>query len=173
MDDSSSSAVRPADEPTGPYSIGDVSVVSGPAVTLWATPPTSRDTAPLSRLRLEARRPAIVGRQEGGTIDYLDPAYRPTQVVPDSGQRVLRPGGGPEDGLVSRGHFMLRAAPCGIVLVNGVPRAGGGIRPPVNGTWLVFPVRRRLAPGEEYLIERGAVVVIRLPNASQLRIGAC
>jgi hypothetical protein len=172
MDDSRRPAVRLPDEADGPISIGDLSVLSGTSVTLWGTPAATRDTATFGQLRLEPQRPAIVGRQEGGTIEYLDPAYRPTQLVPDSGQCVLRGGGNPDDGFVSRGHFMLRAATHGILLVNGVPRTGGGIRPPLNGTWLVLPIHRRLAPGEEYLIERGADVVIRLPNASQIRIGA-
>jgi hypothetical protein len=67
---------------------------------------------------------------------------------------------------------MLRANPGGILLVNGVPRRGGGIRPPLNGTWLIAPVRRRLDPGEEYLIERGRAVTLWFPNGAIARISA-
>lgn len=114
----------------------------------------------------------IVGRQEGRRIEYLDPAYRPTRVVPETGQTVLMSGGEGDDVYVSRGHFMLRGVAGGVVLTNGVPRAGGGIRPPVNGTWLVAPVGRKLEPGEEVLIERGTVLVIRLPNKCVIQIVA-
>jgi hypothetical protein len=123
-------------------------------------------------MQLAPDRPVIVGRQEGRRIEYLDPSYRPTQLVPDTGQSVLLCGGGGDDVYVSRGHFMLRGVAGGVVLTNGVPRAGGGIRPPVNGTWLVGPVGRKLEPGEEVLIERGSVLVIRLPNKCVIQIVA-
>jgi hypothetical protein len=93
-------------------------------------------------------------------------------MVPDTGQTVLCSGGEASDIYVSRGHFMLRAASGGIVLVNGVPRPDGGIRPPLNGTWLVHPNRRLLDPGEEYLIESQTSVVIWLPNETVIEIGA-
>jgi hypothetical protein len=67
---------------------------------------------------------------------------------------------------------MLRGVADGVVLTNGVPRAGGGIRPPVNGTWLVAPAARKLEPGEEVLIARGSVLVIRLPNRCVIQIVA-
>jgi hypothetical protein len=114
----------------------------------------------------------IVGRQEGRRVHYLDPAYLPTQVVPETGQSVLLSGGQGDDVYVSRGHFMLRGVAAGVVLTNGVPRAGGGIRPPVNGTWIVTPVSRKLEPGEEVLIERGTVLVIWLPNRCVIQIVA-
>lgn len=114
----------------------------------------------------------IVGRQEGRKLDYLDPAYRPTQVVPDTGQSVLLSEGKGDDIYVSRGHFMLRGAAGGVVFTNGVPRAGGGIRPPVNGTWLLAPASRKLEPGEEVVIERGGTLVIRLPNKCVIQIVA-
>jgi hypothetical protein len=128
------------------------------------------DTA--RELRLQPDRPAVIGRQEGGRIEYLDPAYQPTQVVPETGQCVVRSVSAGPDRYVSRGHFTLHANAGGILLVNGVPRPGGGVRPPLNGTWLMNPVRRALTPGEEYLIARGAAVVIRLPNEALVRIRA-
>ena len=60
----------------------------------------------------------------------------------------------------------------GILFVNGVPRRGGGIRPPLNGTRLVAPEGRGLSPGEKYLIESGTAMVVRLPNGTELRIDA-
>jgi hypothetical protein len=73
---------------------------------------------------------------------------------------------------VSRGHFMLRGSARGILFVNGVPRRGGGIRPPVNGTHLVQPVQRSFAEGDEYLVERGQGIKIRLPNFTEVTITA-
>jgi hypothetical protein len=67
---------------------------------------------------------------------------------------------------------MLRAVAGGIRFINGVPRRGGGIRPPVNRTWLVAPEGRLLDSGEEYLIESGTTMVVRLPNGSEIRIEA-
>jgi hypothetical protein len=67
---------------------------------------------------------------------------------------------------------MIKASPAGVVLVNGVPRRGGGIRPPKNGTWLVAPVQRRMEEGEEVLVLRGTSVQIWLPNASVILISA-
>ena len=103
---------------------------------------------------------------------YLDPAYRPTRIVPGTGQAVLHSGGYGTDIRVSRAHFMLLGASRGILFVNGVPRRGGGIRPPLNGTRLVAPEGRALSPGEEYLIESGTAMVVRLPNRTELRIDA-
>jgi hypothetical protein len=73
---------------------------------------------------------------------------------------------------VSRGHFTLRGDARGIVLTNGVPRFGGGIRPPLNGTWMLEPSWRLMDPGEEYRIEHGAQVVLCLPNGTVVQIGA-
>jgi hypothetical protein len=80
--------------------------------------------------------------------------------------------GAGSDVYVSRAHFMLRAARRGVTLVNGVPQRGGGLRPPLNGTWLLAPTFRKLDPGEEFLIESGASVRIRLPNGTELQIDA-
>src|SRR5262245_48466054 len=152
-----------------PLSSGSVAILGGGGLTAWATEGCV-DTA--GELQLTPDRPVIIGRQEGGEIEYLDPAYRPTQVVPETGQSVVTEPGHGADTYVSRGHFMLRGSAGGILLVNGVPRRGGGIRPPLNGTWLVGPVRRSMEPGEEYLIEHGASIVLWLPNKCMVRISA-
>ena len=73
---------------------------------------------------------------------------------------------------VSRGHFMLRSSPHGVLFVNGVPRRGGGIRPPVNGTQLVAPTARWFAQCEEFVVERGQSIKIRLPNGTDVTIAA-
>ncbi len=112
----------------------------------------------------------MIGRQEGGQIEYLDPRFRPTQIVPDSRQRVLKQHD--SDDYVSRGHFMLRACSLGLMLVNGVPRRGGGIRPPLNGTRILFPHRRLMDPGEQLVIEPGVMVRIQLPNDTVISICA-
>ena len=152
-----------------PISSGHLAVLSGGGLTVWSAE-GSVDTA--GELQLSPDRPAIIGRQEGGEIEYLDPAYQPTQMVPETGQSVVTSAGQGADIYVSRGHFMLRGSADGIVLVDGVPRRGGGVRPPINGTWLVAPVRRFMEPGEEYLIGHGASVVLRLPNQCVVRISA-
>ena len=106
----------------------------------------------------------VIGRQEGGEIEYLDPRYHPTQLLPNSSQRVVTSIGRGADICVSRGHFMLKGSLHGILLLNGVPRRGGGIRPPRNWTMMLEPDHRMMKQGEEYMIERGAATKIRLPN---------
>jgi hypothetical protein len=101
----------------------------------------------------------------------MDPHYRSTRIGPD-GQSVLTHGSQGTDICVSRGHFMLRSSSGGILFVNGVPRRGGGIRAPVNGTQLVEPEARSLAQGEQYLVERGQSMKIRLPNSTEVTIAA-
>jgi hypothetical protein len=85
---------------------------------------------------------------------------------------VVRSSSEGKDLYVSRGHFMLRGDARGIVLINGVPKLGGGIRPPLNGTWLLDAGWRLMEPGEEYLIEHGATAVLYLPNGTAVRIRA-
>jgi hypothetical protein len=85
---------------------------------------------------------------------------------------VVRSSRDGRDVYVSRGHFTLRGDARGIVLTNGVPRIGGGIRPPITGTWMLEPSRRLMEPGEEYLIEHGAKVVLHLPNGTVVQICA-
>lgn len=123
-------------------------------------------------LRLAPDRPVVIGRLESGMPPYLDPAFRSTTIVPGTEQSVLRSAGHGKDVGVSRAHFMLRGDERGIVLTNGVPRLGGGIRPPVNATWLLEPDYRAMGPAEELLIERGSATVIWLVNGTVLRIRA-
>jgi hypothetical protein len=127
---------------------------------------TAADLCPQTLLQLQPQDSVVVGRQNGGSLEYLDPAYQPTQFEPTGGQPVLR--GIDRDICVSRGHFMLRGSATGILLINGVPRRGGGIRPPLNGTRLITPIRRHLEPAEEYLIERGNSATFQLPNGTEI-----
>ncbi len=170
-------------EPAGGGSRCHVALLDGPSVTFWTCPGTSIGDATLVHevpgsvaelaLCLAPERLIVVGRSTGRSpVPYLDPAYSPTPILPDSGQSVLR-GGDPTDNWVSRAHFTLRGAPGGgIVFTNGVPRIGGGLRPPLNGTKLVAPAVRWLDPGEEVLIGLGETVAIRLPNRCVLQLKA-
>jgi hypothetical protein len=151
---------------------GGISVLSGSPLTTWSSFPLTAQSQTEYALRLMPDSPVVVGRYHGRVPDYLDPVYQPTRIVPGTGQAVLHSGGYGTDICVSRAHFMLRGVSRGIIFVNGVPRPGGGIRPPLNGTRLVAPERRRLSPGEEYLIESGTAMVVRLPNETELRIDA-
>jgi hypothetical protein len=67
---------------------------------------------------------------------------------------------------------MLRVSVAGILFVNGVPRPGGGIRPPLNGTRMLEPDYRPMGQGEEYLIEKGTAIKICLPNGTIILLGA-
>jgi len=148
-----------------------LSILGGPSVTLWSCA-SGMAAAPEHRLQLKPDQPAIIGRANGCFVPYLDPAYQATPIVPGTGQTVLLNHGHGEDRSVSRGHFMLRAAVGGVLLVNGVPFVDGGIRPPFNGTYMCSPERRSMEPGEEYLIAWGKTVSISLPNRAQLEIRA-
>jgi hypothetical protein len=151
---------------------GGISVLSGSPLTAWSSLGLTARSQTEYAIRLMPGSPVVVGRQEGSLPPYLDPAYRPTKIVPGTGQAVLHSSGYGTDMRVSRAHFMLQGVSHGILFVNGVPRRGGGIRPPLNGTHLVAPRGRVLSPGEEYLIESGTAMVVRLPNRTELRIGA-
>jgi hypothetical protein len=146
-----------------------LSIVEGPVVSVWSPRETIKVRETI-RMQVQPDQPAVIGRQEGGQIDYLDPAYRPTRMAPSLDRTILTMR--EEDVAVSRGHFMLRHSPFGIVLTNGVPRRGGGIRPPMNGTYLLAPVERWMDEGEELLIERGESAKIRLPNGTVILIVA-
>ena len=160
-----------------------VALIDGPSVTFWTCPRTAvtADTSvqevPGSVAELELclmpERLVVVGRSTGHSpVPYLDPAFSPTPILPDSGQSVLL-GDEVRDNCVSRAHFTLRGAPGGgIVFTNGVPRAGGGLRPPLNGTKMVAPAVRHLDPGEEVLIGLGEAVAVRLPNRCVLQLKA-
>jgi hypothetical protein len=168
-----------AHAPQDPWGLGDngpsrggISVLSGSPLTTWSSLPLTAHGQTEYALRLMPDSPVVVGRYHGRVPDYLDPVYQPTRIVPGTGQAVLHSGGYGTDIRVSRAHFMLRGVSRGILFVNGVPRTGGGIRPPLNGTRLVAPEGRGLSPGEEYLIERGTAMVVRLPNGTEIRIDA-
>ena len=143
-------------------------------LTLWSAPRTATigETSAETQLSLHPDRPVVVGRQQGGEVPYLDPAYVPTRIVPNSGQPVLTQDANGRDGWVSRGHFLLRAVSEGVMLLNGVPQRGGGVRSPLNGTRLVEPEHRRLEDAEEYLIQKGKAARFELPNGTQVLIHA-
>lgn len=149
-----------------------VSVLSGDGITLWGCAAPEQDTSAHAELHLAPEDTVIIGRAEGNGVPYLDPAYRATTIVPHTGRSILKSEGRGQDCTVSRAHFMLRGTGSGIVLINGVPRRGGGIRPPRNWTQLLVPNDRRLGSGEEYVIRRGESVTLLLPNGSQVRIEA-
>jgi hypothetical protein len=155
-----------------PSSDASITVLSGPALTAWSDSGTDTEPSGEVVVRLGPGRAAVVGRSDGHDVPYLDPAYRPTTVVPGTHQCVLHSGGRGTDNYVSRGHFTLRGIPGGLLFLNGVPRRGGGVRPPYNWTLLLAPQRRLMAPAEEYRIDRDSSILIELPNGSQVRIGA-
>ena len=164
----------PTETDDADLSHASLSFSGGGGLTLWSCPSTSAAgrTAAETMVALHPDRPVVVGRQQGGEVPYLDPNYAPTRIVPESGQAVLNADGGGRDGWVSRGHFLLRAVAEGVTLLNGVPRRGGGVRPPINGTLLVEPESRRMEDGEEYLIRRGHAARFELPNGTQVVIQA-
>jgi hypothetical protein len=67
---------------------------------------------------------------------------------------------------------MLKGSLHGILLINGVPRQGGGIRAPKNGTVLLEPDNRQMHEGEDYMIELGKSAKIRLPNGTVILLSA-
>jgi hypothetical protein len=160
-----------------------VALLEGSCVSFWTCPQTDvsvqtavhgvPDSFTELALCLAPEKLVVVGRAgPEHAVPYLDPAYRATTFLPDSNQSVLH-GNDPSDICVSRAHFTLRGAPGGaVVFTNGVPRLGGGIRPPTNRTWLVSPTARLLGPGEEVLIDCGEAVSIRLPNRCVLQLKA-
>jgi hypothetical protein len=152
-------------------SSASISVLFGPSLSVGDTVLDSA-TRPVLELFLKPGQSAVIGRAHGCEVPYLDPAYVPTSLVPGSGETVLRGHGDRRDLFVSRGHFMLSAHPAGLLLTNGVPRRGGGIRPPRNGTLLLDPVQRSMLPAEEHPIAYGSDVLLQLPNGSQVRIEA-
>ena len=150
-----------------------ISIVEGQTINLWSIEtPTEGKTEGELMLQLQPDQAVVIGRKEGGEIDYLDPRYQPTQVLPNSTRRVVTSFHRESDRFVSRGHFMLRGSVQGILFVNGVPRRGGGIRPPRNGTEMLAPANRPMGQGEEYMIEKGTAIKIRLPNGTEILLGA-
>jgi|SRR5579864_463247 len=144
-------------------------ITAGSTLCMWSGTPSSETNGQIV-LSLAPGASVIIGRQDGGETEYLDPNYRPTQIMPGTGQAVVS--SNPEDTYVSRGHFMLRGSTQGIIFVNGVPKRGGGIRPPMNWTQMLSPSHRLFKEGEEFLIERGAFLQIHLPNGTVIMIGA-
>jgi hypothetical protein len=147
-------------------SLGNLSVCDTP---LPGGPDTKTETFPL---KLAHGNAVVIGRQEGGGTEYLDPRFRPTQRMPGTYQRVVVDAHRQSDTFVSRGHFTLIGSPFGIIFVNGVPRRGGGIRPPVNWTQLIQPECRLMLPGERLVVVPGVVIKIRLPNMMDVVIAA-
>jgi hypothetical protein len=152
-------------------SSASVSILFGPPLAIGDSVLDVSSRAVLE-LFLEPGQSAVIGRAHDCEVPYLDPAYRPTSLVPGTGETILRGEGDRRDLCVSRGHFTLSAHSAGILLINGVPQRGGGIRPPRNGTLLTGPVQRAMLPGEEHTIDHGSAVTLQLPNGSQVRIEA-
>ena len=150
-----------------------ISIVEGQTLNLWSiATATEGKTKEELKLQLQPDQSVVIGRQEGGEIEYLDPRYHPTQMLPNSTRPVVTSFGHGSDRAVSRGHFMLKDSLHGILLLNGVPRRGGGIRPPLNGTVMLEPDYRQLKQAEEYLIEREAAAKSRLPNGTVILLRA-
>lgn len=150
-----------------------ISIVEGLTVDLWSMEAaTEGKTEGELTLQLQPDQLVVIGRQEGGQIEYLDPRYHPTQLLPNSTRRVVTSINRESDLYVSRGRLMLRGNAQGILFVNGVPKRGGGIRPPMNGTKMVAPAHRPMGQGEEYLIERGTAIKIKLPNGTVISLSA-
>ena len=100
-----------------------ISIVEGPTLNLWSiSTATEGKTKSELRLQLQPDQSVVIGRQEGGQIEHLDPRYHPTQMLPNSNKRVVTSFDRGNDRCVSRGHFMLRGSVHGILFVNGVPR---------------------------------------------------
>jgi hypothetical protein len=169
--------VVPASSPgedTGGGSSCTIVPEGGPGLTIWSVPGVrcSAKTGLEILLQLSPDAPVIIGRQDGGEIEYLDPRYVPSPIMPGSRRTILRQDNQQQNMYVSRGHFMLRGRTAGILFTNGVPRRGGGIRPPRNGTQMLAPQDRRMEPAEELVIQKGDEVTISLPNGTRLRIQA-
>src|SRR5881409_2876645 len=79
----------------------------GMGVTVWSLPERVSAEKLEVRLQLSPERPVIVGRQNGGEVPYLDPAYVSTPIVPGTGKTILKKDGAGADTYVSRGHFQL------------------------------------------------------------------
>lgn len=129
-----------------------------------------RETEQELELQLQPEEVLVIGRQKTGEIEYLDPLYQPTCCLPFNDYPVYVLTGKCEDICLSRGHFTLKGGEGGLRFTNGVPRRGGGIRPPLNGTWLLKPHRRQLNPCEEVHIAPGEAITLALPNRVKVTI---
>src|SRR5262249_27402831 len=94
----------------GTSSSGMIEILTGDtSVSLTAHDgDTLFEPGPRVRLQLDPDRPVVIGRQQDGVPEYLDPAYRTTRIVPGTGQAVVQSSRVGPDTWVSRGHFMLR-----------------------------------------------------------------
>jgi hypothetical protein len=159
----------PADQPAGGSSVS-LSFHGGNTLCVCVGDDTLQPDGEC-KLQLAPGMAIVIGRQEGGPFEYLDPDYSPTRILPNTGRPVVRSHEG-RDNWVSRGHFTLFGAAQGIRFLNGVPKAGGGVRPHTNWTWLLGPVHTLIDKGAELLIERGKSITIGLPNNTIVVIGA-
>jgi len=148
------------------------SVLDGRGVNVWSAREPHQESRKELLLQISPEQPVIIGRADGGGVPYLDPACRSTSLIPGTGDTILRHSGDGSDRCVSRAHFMLAAIVGGVLIINGVPRLGGGIRPPRNGTRLLYPESRQLGPGEQLRVESGESIELMLPNDTTIRIVA-
>src|SRR4051794_20047853 len=89
---------------TGSSSLS-ISIVEGPTLILWSIATvTEGKTKEELKLQLQPDQSVVIGRQEGGEIEYLDPRYQPTQMLPNSNERVVTSFDRGNDRCVSRGH---------------------------------------------------------------------
>jgi hypothetical protein len=165
--------LEPSQEGQG-TSICTIQSEQGLGVTLWSLPQSTTKTATKHgvqfQIELAPDHSIVIGRCHGGQVPYLDPRFVATPLIPGSDEIILRRAGRGEDRLVSRAHLLLRGQRAGLVLINGVPGRGGGIRAPLNGTVLISPEHRWLGLGEEYLISHGGAATVRLPNGTQFTL---
>src|SRR5262245_11004749 len=67
-----------------------ISIVEGPTINLWSIETASEGKIEGElTLQLQPDQSVVIGRKEGGQIDYLDPRYHPTQVLPNSTRSVV------------------------------------------------------------------------------------
>lgn len=151
-----------------------LSLLQGTALTITSTnyPTPVPDSCTQVRLELQPDQPTIVGRcpDPNYEVPYLEVGYHSFDLMPGTCESVLQYT--ERDLIVSRAHFMLKQLGAGVLFTNGVPRRGGGIRPPLNGTRLLTPEDRLIEPAEELFIPRGEEITIRLPNDTILEIAA-
>lgn len=153
-------------------SLCSFSVLSGEGLSIWGPGLSGQEARHELQLQISPDYPVIIGRTEREPVPYLDPSYQSTTIFPGTGDTILRSNGEGRDRTVSRAHFMLRASTRGILVVNGVPKPGGGLRSPLNGTRMMFPNSRQLEAEEELVVESGDSIMLMLPNSTTLRIVA-
>jgi hypothetical protein len=70
-------------------SAGGITVLSGGPLTTWSSLALAARSQTEYAVRLVPDSPVVVGRCHGSLPPYLNPAYRPTTIVPGTGQAVL------------------------------------------------------------------------------------